>query len=315
MRGCDSVGNKKISFAGSTVGEPWWTAGEVVAKALEPHGYEVEIQAESGGQENVRWITDRRCEVGATTQGMLINALAGKGPYEGELHRDFTCIATFGRKEYLALAIRAGTGLRDLYDVKKKQYPLRILAGSGEEGSVLDTVLRHYGTNLDEIKEWGGKLYTWSGYLITEHMFNRPPVQVKEFDMMLGSMYLGYTPHNRYWYDATVIQDMRFLDFDEELIEKLLVDGNKRMTIPRRLYPGIDRDIPTVGTDRLYIYCLKDQPDELVRLIAESLDTNSDILNSVHVAFYYDREEVWKSPHIPLHSAAREYYYSKGYMK
>jgi TRAP-type uncharacterized transport system substrate-binding protein len=311
------MGNKKINFAGSTVGEPWWTAGEIVAKVLEPHGYTVEVQAEAGGQENPRWITSRKAEIGATTQGMLINALAGNKPYEGEVHKDFTSIATFGRKNYLALAIRAGTGLRDLYDVKKKQYPLRILAGGGgEEGSVLDTVLRHHGTNLEEIKEWGGKLYTWSGYLITEHMFDRAPVHVREFDMMLGNTYLGYTPHNRYWYDATVLQDMRFLDFDEELIEKLLLrEGNKRMTIPRRLYPGIDRDIPTVGIDKLYIYCLKDQPAELVRLIAEGLDTNSDIFRSVHVAFYYDREMVWKSEYIPLHPAAEEYYRSKGYMK
>lgn len=309
------MNKNKITFAGSTIGEPWWVIGEVVQKVLEQHGYTVEISYEAASRENVRWITSGKAEIGATTINNFRNALAGTEAYEGEEHKDFTSIAAIIRPSWQALALRAGTGLRDLYDVKKKQYPLRILASSTEKGSLLDTVLRHHGTNFEEIKEWGGKFYRWSGYLIIESMFNRARLQVSPIDMMLGNMYMGYSPHNKYWWDATVLHDMRFLDFDEELIEKLVNKGHKRATIPRRLFPGIDRDIRSVGDGTIYVYCLKSQPAELVRLITEGLDTNSHLFKNIPVAMYYEREEVWKNPVIPLHPAAEEYYRSKGYIK
>ena len=301
---------KEITIAGSTIGEPWWTQGEIVAKVLEPHGYKVNLAHESFGPHNIRWITGGKAEIGASTPVQLLPAVKGINEHEGEEHRDVTSIATLIRRSWFALAIRQETGIADLGEARKRRYPLRILGPSPRKGMALDTVLRHYGTNLEEIKSWGGKFTAWSGRMWGGY------VRDGLMDMMLGSIYLGYTPHNRFWYEATMLYDMRFLDFDEPLIEKLVNNfGYNRATIPHGLFRGVDRDIPCAGIDFMYVICLKTQPAELVRLIAEGLDKNSDLFKDARSAFYYERDEVWKNPYIPLHPAAEEYYREKGYMK
>jgi TRAP-type uncharacterized transport system substrate-binding protein len=303
------MAGKRITFAGSTVGEPWWTLGEIVAKVLEPHGYQVNITHESFSDNNVRWITGRKAQVGATTPVLIQSAIKGIHQFEGERHRGLASIATIKRPNWVALAVRHETGISDLKEVKERKYPLRILAQSPERGSLLDVVLRYYGTNLKEIESWGGKFMKWSGRMLGGY------VREEQVDMMLGNIYLGYTPHNRFWYEATMLYDMRFINFDVALIDKLVKNfGYTRGTLPHGLFRGIDRDIPSVGTDTVYIYCLKSQPAKLIRLIAEGLDKNSDLFKNARSAIYYERDEVWKNPYIPLHPAAAEYYRSKGYM-
>jgi hypothetical protein len=303
------VAGKRITFAGSTVGEPWWTVGEIVASVLEPHGYRVTITDESFSDNNVRWITGRKAHVGVTTPVLLQSAVKGIHEFKRERHRGLTAIASIKRPNWLGLAVRHETGISDLSEVKERKLPLRILASSPNEGSYLDTVLRHYGTTLQEIESWGGRFMKWSGRMLGGY------VREGAVDMMLGNIYLGYTPHNRFWYEATMLHDMRFLEFDTELIERMVqIFGYQRGTIPHGLFRGIDRDIPSVGTDTVTIYCLKDQPPKLVRLIAEGLDKNSDLFKNARSVLYYERAEVWKSPHLPLHPAAEAYYRSQGYM-
>jgi TRAP-type uncharacterized transport system substrate-binding protein len=294
---------KEITFAGSTFGEPWWTLGEIVAKVLEPKGYSVKISDQSYSDNNVRWISGRKAEIGATTMIHMRSATRGIYEYTGEEYKDFTLIATIKRPRWLAMAIRHETGLRDLRQVKERKYPLRLLA----HGAAFNTVLLHYGISPGEIEAWGGTRMKWAGLM----------TYIREglVDMMMGNVYVGYTANNKPWFEATMLYDMRFLDFDDALIEKLVSEhGFERGAIPHGLMRGVDRDIPSVCSEDTYIYCLKNQPEDLVRFIAEGLDKNSPLFRYSRSAFYYERSEVWKSPYIPLHPAAEEYYRSKGYI-
>ncbi|HWP60657.1 MAG TPA: TAXI family TRAP transporter solute-binding subunit [Candidatus Acidoferrales bacterium] len=300
---------RRLTFAGSTVGEPWWTIGEIVAQVLKPHGYRVSITDESFGDNNVRWVTAKKAQIGVTTPVLMRSAVRGVHEFKGERHRGLAHIATVLRPNWLALAIRHDIGISDLREVKRRKYPLRILAPNPDPGSYLDTVLRHYGTSLEEIESWGGRFMKWSGRLLGGH------VREGAVDLMLGNLYLGYTPHNRFWYEATMLYDMRFLEFEESLIEELVQKfGYLRATIPHGLFRGLDRDIASVGTDAVYIYCLKDQPAKLVRLVAAGLDENSELFRNVRSAMYYERSQVWKNDVIPLHPAAEQYYRAQGYM-
>lgn len=299
---------RQIRFAGSTIGEPWWTTGEIVAKVLKPHGYQVKISNESFSDNNIRWITGRKAEIGVCTSVHMQSAIKGIHDYKGEKHSGLTSIATIKRPAWIGLAIRHDIGISDLRQVKKRKYPLRILASRPDKGLLLDIILNHYGLNLREIESWGGRFIKWSG----------PAATAREgvVDMMLGNIYLGYTAHGRSWHEATTLFDMRFLSLDKTLIRKLIKRyGYKRGTIPHGLFRGVDRDVPTVVDDYLFIYCLKSQDAKLVRLIAEGLDKNSELFKHTRSAFYYERDEVWRNPIIPLHPAAEEYYRSKGYMK
>jgi hypothetical protein len=301
------VDKRQITFAGSTIGEPWWTTGEIVAKVLKPHGYQVKISNESFSDNNIRWVTGRKAGIGVCTSVLMQSAIKGIHDYNGEKHSGLTSIATIKRPAWIGLALRHDIGISDLRQVKKRKYPLRILASRPDKGLLLDIILSHYGLNLREIENWGGRFIKWSG----------PAGYVREgvVDMMLGNIYLGYTAHSRSWYEATTLFDMRFLSLDETLITKLVKKyGFKRGTIPHGLFRGVDRDVPTIVDEYLFIYCLKSQDAKLVRLIAEGLDKNSELFKHTRSAFYYERDEVWKNPIIPLHPAAAEYYRSKGYM-
>ncbi len=299
---------RQITFAGSTIGEPWWTTGEIVAEVLKPHGYQVKISNESFSDNNIRWITGQKAEIGVCTSVLMRSAVKGIHDYQGENHSGLTSIATIKRPAWMGLALRHDIGISDLRQVKKRKYPLRILASKPGKGLLLDIVLSHYGLDLREIESWGGRFIKWSG----------PAGYAREgvVDMMLGNIYLGYTAHSRSWHEATTLYDMRFVSFDETLIGKLIKKyGFKQGTIPHGLFRGVDRDVPTVVDDYLFIYCLGSQPGKLVRLIAEGLDRNSELFKHTRSVFYYDREDVWKNPMIPLHPAAEAYYRSKGYMK
>ncbi len=207
-----------------------------------------------------------------------------------------------------ALGAMASTGSLAAYAASPDNVP----QNSPEKGKLLDTVLRHYGMTLEEIEGWGGKFMKWLGRERVGVGFVREGM----VDMMLGNIYLGYTPHNAYWHEATMLFDMRFLDFEKPLVSKLVKQfGYVRATLPHGLYRGVDRDIPSVGTDTIYIYCLESQPAKLVHLITEGLDKNSDLFKSTRSVLYYERDSVWKNPYIPLHPAAEAYYRSKGYMK
>ncbi|MFB3887413.1 MAG: TAXI family TRAP transporter solute-binding subunit [Thermodesulfobacteriota bacterium] len=298
---------KKITFAGSVVGEPWWTTGEIVAKILKPHGYEVHISNESFSDNNVRWVTGRKAELGVCTSVHMRSAIKGIHDYKGEKHENLTLIATLRRPAWIGLAVRHEIGISDLRELKRRKCPLRILASKSVKGGFLDTVLTHHGLSLDEIEGWGGRFLKWTG----------TSGQVREgiVDMMLGNIYLGYTAFSRSWHEATTLFDMRFLSFDQALIRKLVKKyGYKSGAIPHGLFRGVDRDVPTVVDDYLFVYCLKSQPASLVRLVAEGLDQNSELFKQTRSAIYYERDEVWRSEVLPLHPAAEEYYRTKGYM-
>jgi TRAP-type uncharacterized transport system substrate-binding protein len=297
-----------MTFAGSTVGEPWWITGEIVAKVLKPHGYQVKISNESFSDNNVRWVSGRKADIGVCTSVLMRSAIKGIHDYVGEKHTNLTSIATLRRPAWIGLALRHEIGISDLGEVKKRKYPLRILALKSDRGSLLDAILIHHGLSLGEIESWGGRSLKWTG----------TSGQVREgiVDMMLGNIYLGYTAFSRSWHEATTLFDMRFLSLDKTLIAKLVKKyGYKSGSIPHGLFRGVDRDVPTVVDDYLFVYCLGTQPDKLVRLVAEGLDKNSELFKQTRSAIYYDRNEVWKNSMIPLHPAAERYYRSQGYIK
>lgn len=117
---------KRITFAGSTIGEPWWTLGEIVAKVLEPHGYQVNIAHESFADNNIPWITSRKADIGAITPIQLWSDI--KGTYEKQ--KGLALIATIKRPSWVALALRHEMGLSDLREVRKRKYPSTIDASA-----------------------------------------------------------------------------------------------------------------------------------------------------------------------------------------
>lgn len=298
----------KILFAGSTVGEPWWLAGEVVRDAVRPHGYEVDITDESASNHNLPWVWGGKAQLGATVPEHFAPAKAGRPEYGGAKLDDLAAIATIVRPSWLGLAVRAELGISNLREVKQKRIPVRLFSPPADDGTLVDAVLRYHGFSMEELRSWGGQHYRWSGRRKESH------VRDNEVDVMLGNIYHGYTPHGRFWFEATTLYEMRFLDLEPGLIDTLVKHhGFERGSIPELLFPFVDREIPSVKQTQMIIYCRKDQPDRLPETVARAIDEQAHLFKEKRVPFYYERDRIGKNDFLPLHPAVERYYRAKGY--
>jgi len=298
----------KVQFAGSTVGEPWWLAGEMVRDAIRSYGYEVEITDESASERNIPWVWGGKAQLGACVPEHFSQARAMRPEYEGARLDDLAAIATIIRPSWLGLAVRAETGITDLRQVKERRLPIKLFSPPAGPGTMVDAVLRYHGFTLEDLRSWGGEHYRWSG--------RRKESYVRDgvVNVFLGNIYHGYTPHGRFWYEATILYDIRFLDLEPQLIATLSKHhGYRPSQIPELLYRGVDREIPSVQQTELIIYCRRDAPDELVGTVARALDEHSEIFKTKRVPFYYERDQIGKNEYLPLHPAVEAYYRSRGY--
>ena len=107
--------------------------------------------------------------------------------------------------------------------------------------------------------------------------------------------------------DLTVLGDLNFLRFDEAILETLNAElGGTTITLPARLFPGAEEDIPVVGWRHHYLYAKKDIPDELVLAVLKALEDER-ILDNAH-GFSYSAVRPHLVSNLKLHPVTDEYY-------
>jgi TRAP-type uncharacterized transport system substrate-binding protein len=106
--------------------------------------------------------------------------------------------------------------------------------------------------------------------------------------------------------DLTVIGDLRFLTFDEKILDTLNAElGGTKMTLPARLFPGAQEDMPAVGWGRHYIYGKAGVPDDLVVVVLKALEDER-ILDNAH-GFSYSALRPNLVAKLKLHPAGEAY--------
>ena len=295
-------GERPLVFAGSAVrngtGEPWWALGEITVRTLAPQGYEVTILSESWGWLNPRYVGDGRADIGSTMPYIASGAFNATGACEGEGKRDhLRAIVTVCRPCWTGVAITRKSGITDMAQLKERRIPLRMLAGVWA-----DELLHYYGLSREEIVSYGG-----------ENVDGRAEKGGRKLDLMIDNLYLANTPAASRWLDASVANDLRFLDLPDDFIDQQVARGEERGFIPHGYLPGVDHDVRTVAYPYLVIYTRDDAPDELVRTLAQACDENRDYFRQSHINFSYDPNHVARHARIPLHRAALAYYEERGY--
>jgi TRAP-type uncharacterized transport system substrate-binding protein len=107
--------------------------------------------------------------------------------------------------------------------------------------------------------------------------------------------------------DLTTLLDLRFLTFDEKVLDSVNAAwGGTKITLPARLFNGVDQDMPVVGWRHHYIYGTADVPDELVRAVLKALEDER-ILDNAH-GFSYSAIRPQLVANMKLHRATEEYY-------
>jgi hypothetical protein len=107
--------------------------------------------------------------------------------------------------------------------------------------------------------------------------------------------------------DLTTIGDLRFLTFDEAALDKINAEwGGTKITLPARLFNGVEEDMPAVGWRHHYIYGNADVPDDIALAVLKALEDER-ILDNGH-GFSYSGFRPHLVADLKLHRASEDYY-------
>jgi len=320
---------KKVVFAGAALirmGTPWGTLALVAQRALEPLGYEVRIETLSWGGNNPRYVTDGRADLGATQYRSIEEAYLGTEGRE-PIAPNLRLIATINQPAWIAVAVRAASGITDLGEIAGKQIPVGLKLGG--EGAIR-SILEYYGLSREKMLSWGGHVVggaeggfeaptnpdeepaRWYGDLNAI----APWIREGTFDLIVDPIYAAYTPEHRHWWDASILHDLRFLPLPPDLIKLIMDRGQAEAPgfIPHRLMRGVDEDIPTVQRFPQAYYTRDDVPDTFVYEVAKALDNGRNLFRQTHMPYSYDPATVARPRKVPLHPGAERYYREVGYL-
>ena len=319
---------KKPIFGGACPTCPWGAMAEIVQAALKPYGWDIQICYYcAGGLRAARMVAgammatppanptaDTRptpkgpVDFGATGAQLLwwayqrTNGFA-KDP-EGP-RKQLRLVANIQVPSYLAVAVKADSGITDLSQIVEKRLAVQILA-SDIIGDV-PTLLEYYGLTKEKMESFGGQLRT-----------NSSPENRKNLDVIVGWAALVNAPEYNMWYEVSQKYDLKFLTLPDELLDKLAKQYDfERRSIPLNTLRGVDQPIPTVARSGVVVYGRTDMPDDFAYTLAKAMDEHQDLLqwSNSSMNFSYNWHTVWKAYGVPLHPGAARYYKERGYMK
>ena len=326
--GQTGIAERKPVFGGACEICPWGAMAEVVKAAMKPYGYDVQICYNCNAADAPRIVSEARMpppykpdpalpeilaprnapgmgaiDFGAVAIQFLRNAYRGTGMYAKEKPRtNLRLIANIQDPSYVLVAAKAETGITDLWQIRQKRWPVRILtAGIGGDSA---RILAHFDLSRQTIEAAGG------------HVGSTPEDREK-FDVVIGGGGgMTTAPEWRIWTEISQKFDLNFIQLPDDLLAELALEGEEeRGVIPAGLYRGIDRPIPTVVRTGTVIYGRADMPDDFAYTVAKAMDEQQQILQWRHLNFSYNVHTVWKGYEVPLHTGAARYYKEKGYMR
>src|SRR6185437_9028374 len=201
-------------------------------------------------------------DIGITSDTNLTDAYLGRGAYASDHkeRKNYRVIATVLQPNYLLVAVSAKSGIKSLFDIKNRTEPTRIWVDN--TGPVTQMIFKYYGIDPAALAMRGGGL-------------THPLMLAREArasaDVYIGGGLLVNTPEQPTWYEVTQLADLKFLQFDDQLIDELAkLPGYHRAIVPMGFMRGVDHRIPTVMRDRHVVYVRDDAPDEFAYTLAKA---------------------------------------------
>src|SRR5208282_6582992 len=150
-------------------------------------------------------------------------------------------------------------------------------------GEYIEYIMKGHGITRESIISWGGadlrptlqKTPEMRAKLIREtgrdEMISVTKDLAKSGDT--NGFFLYVNGCSQWGRDLTTLLDLRFITFDEKVLDTINAEwGGTKITLPARLFNGVDQDMPVVGWRHHYIYGAADVPDELVRAVLKALE-------------------------------------------
>lgn len=242
---------------------------------------------------------------------LLALANNGTGPFKEPIPvRTITVIPS---DDQFLFAIHERTGIERFEDIKAKRYPLRVSVRAQPDHSdhvYISEVLKAVGVSLDDIVSWGGEVHLHPGIPTAEEA---QQVADGEFDAIFDEAV------NR-WAPSAHRLGMRFMNFDEPLLQRLESMGFRRARVNAQLYPEVAAvvDVETLDFSGWPVFVRADVPDELVHHICEALEERKDRIPwQGEGPLPLDRmciDAIDAPLTVPLHPAAEQFWRGRGYI-
>jgi TRAP transporter TAXI family solute receptor len=243
-------------------------------------------------------------DFGVTESTMLDWAYRGAVIYAKEgPFPNLRLIAKIEDPSYLLVAVKAGSAIRDLSQVKAQRLPVKILS-DGQPAS--QAVLDYYGLSAQAVSAWGGSIV---GAM-------RAGADA-DFDIVVGAVASpANNPESAFWTTLSQHHDLHFLDLPADLSGRLVQQLDMRPVTARwGLLRGVDRPIATVGRSGEAIFARADMPDQAAYDAAKAIDAHRGALLWFIRPYSYDPRTVTRNGAVPLHPGAARYYREVGYLK
>jgi para-nitrobenzyl esterase len=304
-------------------GCPWGEIGEFLEEAMAPLGYEVILCRNCNLGHGPRIVANAShpppldplqlsigttvrvnapVDFGVTSPAILASAYEGNGGYaEDGPYRNLRLIAKIEDPRLLLVAVKAGSAITDLAQIRERRLPVKILSRGGER------ILEHYGLTPEAVETWGGSIGRPSGLDYS-----------LDFDVLIGTNASpANNPESSFWPAYAYLHDLRFLDLPEVLLDELIAEGGTELerVVARWGYlRGVDRAISTVGSSGQVVFARADTGEQAVYDVAKAIDQHHGALRWFIRPYSYDPETVWRTRSVPLHPGAERYYREQGYL-
>jgi uncharacterized protein len=318
---------KRPVMAGACLeGCPWGEIGDFVRESMKPFGYEVELCLNCGrtlgpglvskslvppprDKEQLAIETSRdikgKVDFGVTATDFLIRAYHGENEYQTEgPYKNLRLIAKIEDPFYVVIAVKSGSGIMDLAQIRENHLPLRILC---MDSPLTRVIMEYYGITKENLELWGGSI----GNIMTER-------ENAVFDVIISDLGSpANNPESDYWTFYTYNYNLDFIVLPEELLNLMVakVKGSEIVTAKWGLLKGIKKPFKTVARSGESVFARDNTPEQAAYDMAKAIDQNRANLKWYIRPYSYDSHTVWKTGDVPLHPGAERYYREAHYIK
>lgn len=300
---------KSVRAIAGTVGGTWFIGFGAMGKVLTNAFPGLEFNLLAGGSVgNPLRLSAGDAELSITQLCNSIAAQKPADPYKKKI-ANLRSLGVLGDITRLNIVVRDDLPIRTLDDLARLKLPLRLAHGpmGTTSYSYGKWVLEAYGIGFDDIKSWGGKLFS-NNYDDVANM-----VKDNQVDMFFwtGPGEAGFIQ------DAALGTKLRWIPVSGEKLAELHEKyGLSSSPHPGTMYNGLlGQDVPAVAdTTELLVRDDMDEEEAYLLLKAMFAGWEEVVMAYPHWASFKP-ETAWKGVGFPLHPGAERFYREAGGMK
>jgi hypothetical protein len=316
---------KTVIVAASLVGSPWYEVATSLRKVMGGSDYHLEIDWTRHDHMNVRAVAAGECDIGVTMPPFVDWAMRRSGPLSDVPAAELRVIAAVNLPAWMVAAVERKSGFRTLRELGEARFPWKpIMPPAGQLlRAWQERILQLHGFSTADLKSWGGddpvchvgqlRHHTVDDGLPEAWAPGRIPdplagcTQYLARNELANGVFSVVNLASPWAASLWLLPDLRFLEIDYQALRTVQRElGAELLVLPDRIFPGVNRDLLTIGWRHQYIYGRHDTDSDLARAILSALERPQLLENAIGASYTAVEPELVSG--VELHHASREWY-------